>query len=1077
MKSVCRRKIAALLSLWLLTQALGARPYISDSDDNQKQGTSTRASASELHADGGGMQKFSVLAGGHLAVDHSGHDRGGRHHDLQKHRHHHGTSHHSGAEHTEQAHVFKEARHHHGISSQEAFGSERLSLGQHLAALNETAAKTEQPATCGKEIFAREGDCPGTCPFAAESSVHTCHFKCVQKGECGGAGTTKDQTIPDPEEHICRRCKVEGCRTCKDTKPGEEEECEACMPGYVLGNGECHGMADAVFLGIGVAFVIATLIAIMWYVALASRPVVNEEPVKYGLECRTLTKFRQPSGEGGENDTGENNTGGNDIVRLFPLSTNLCRLNFMPVAGPGTVFFFQYQAAILIWGVILLGMWLIAGFVESTDLFILGTKPAETPQKMCAVVQWGRKRQMELIWVKIAWIAAAYLISFVGAMIFSRRQKRQFHDFDEANTTQCDFAALVTMMPSEGSSTSEVPAVTGEKKLEDLLTTCLQEGTGEPVVGVSVCWDFHHHEHEVRRALEADVGSTDASNGIDHATRGSLKSRKSLDILAAAAQSAAINDNEGGEAAAAATGQEPSTTTEQSGCGLVNWLNKITLKVWKVEVDSTPLLEAAGAHEEGSVKEILEHMKSTSSAFAVFKTKKALGRALEASQGKGGLDFSDGSVQMKLKLERATHEPESNLWEHFAISDAQVNMRLFKGCNVMLLSLALWTIVLYLPYAHYMGSFSYANHDEPGEMAEILFVCLVVLAQIGLFVAANQVSENAGYKYEDSKQRMYIILYNTALVLNVALDMALTATLSYHQMTGRGVRVADGRRLSELTTMQEIFESYPMQKSMGLLLKKYCWPATFFIPFFCEPFGVLWLPYHIGLKFIRTDKRMTAERAEKALELPIMEQGRYADLVFNAILVALVPFLAPGYMHILFGFFIFSHIWIYLSDAWKVLRCCTRFYFAGHETSVFGQKLFALPCGILLAALVFKANQMSGKDGLGSGVLKGYAFWGAVVGAFFGHMLLHVMLIDMINQEDHKGEEEDGEYADSATEKAATWFSCNPVHCLRSKYIYEHQPPQGFFVAGKEHLMQANPDIGSHYQGRKPQVPEDLLGI
>jgi hypothetical protein len=906
-----------------------------------------------------------------------------------------------------------------------------------------------------------------------------------------------EATIADEEEHLCRRCQVEGCLTCAPSKPGVEdnEECEKCMPGYFMRDGECKGVSDVIFLSIIVLTVIMTVMAILWYVNLALRPVVNETAVKYGLECRTRTKFcmsksatkghSQSNADAEGSDAGtvpgaaaadgsegsSTSNGEDDSVQLYPLSTNLCSFNFMHVAGPGAVFFFQFQAAILLWATVLYALWMLFGFTVSTDLFLLGTKKAETPQKMCAVVQWGRARQMELIWAKVAWLALAYVFSFAGAMFFALRQKRQFREFDEAHTTQSDYAALVTMTPKTPSDSTPpgVLALTGDKKLEDSLKTCIAEATGEPLVGVSVCWDFHHHEHEVRKALEADVGSTEHSNGIDHGHRGSLKSKKSLELLAAASESPNTGE-----------GEEPGALTR-----LFNWVNKMTLKKWHVDMDTDHAegadaehLRARAFQEAVDLKTTLDRMKSTTSAFAVFPTKKACAQAVEVAQRKGGLEFSDGQEEIKLNLEHATHEPESNLWEHFSIPDAEVNQRLFKGWIIMGVSILLWTVVLYLPYAHYMGSFSYANGDEPPEIGEIIFICLVVGAQVGLFVAASIVAEGAGLRYEDEKQRVYIILYNTALVLNLAMDMALTATLSYNQMTRRGIHVADGRLLSELPSFQEIFESYPMQKSIGLLLMKYCWPATFFLPFFLEPFGICWLPYHIGLKFIGSDKKMTNLRAEKALELPLMQQGRYADVIFNAILVSVVPFIAPGYMHKIFGVFIFSHCWIYASDHWKVLRCVTRFYFAGHETSCFAQKLFSIPCGILLAALVFKANQMSGTGGLGSGKLQGGVLWGAILGACFGHIILHVQLLGfMEGGSDKKGEEEEVEYSECAKETPATWFSCNPVHCLRSKHIYEHQPSHCYFVAGKEHLLHANPEIGAHFECQEKKVPEDLLGL
>jgi hypothetical protein len=54
-------------------------------------------------------------------------------------------------------------------------------------------------------------------------------------------------------------------------------------------------------------------------------------------------------------------------------------------------------------------------------------------------------------------------------------------------------------------------------------------------------------------------------------------------------------------------------------------------------------------------------------------------------------------------------------------------------------------------------------------------------------------------------------------------------------------------------------------------------------------------------------------------------------------------------------------------------------------------------------------------------------------------------------------------YADCAKNAAINWFTANPVHCLRSKYIFKHDPPAIAAIYGKEHLVKANPQIGVYF--------------
>ncbi|CAK9006808.1 RING-type domain-containing protein [Durusdinium trenchii] len=151
-----------------------------------------------------------------------------------------------------------------------------------------------------------------------------------------------------------------------------------------------------------------------------------------------------------------------------------------------------------------------------------------------------------------------------------------------------------------------------------------------------------------------------------------------------------------------------------------------------------------------------------------------------------------------------------------------------------------------------------------------------------------------------------------------------------------------------------------MQKSVGKLLFKYCWPCTFLVPFVAEPFLAQLGLFGKELEF-RQRERIRGENAERALELSEMEQGRYADVIFNLILVACIPFIAPAYMLWTYGAFLVSHLYIYWYDHWKTLRWARKFYFSSDEVHWFGQQLLSLPLGILAAALVFKANQPLGQ--------------------------------------------------------------------------------------------------------------------
>jgi len=674
------------------------------------------------------------------------------------------------------------------------------------------------------------------------------------------------------------------------------------------------------------------------------------------------------------------------------------------IAGPGTMALFRLEFALLIWAVTLLLVWLGFAVFVSRDLLILGNRKANTPQLLCAVVAWGRTRQMQLIWTKVSWLAFAYVFSFVGAVVYGIQQMKMFARVDHEVRTVTHYAAVL-----EG-----LPRMRGDQRVEEKIRDAVAQATKEEVIGVSIAWDFKQQEDTVMNAVaslheEREQEST-SDNGPD---------MKGL-------------------------------------CGLEGVITKKVLKSWKINLDASS--------DHGDIKDLLNNLETTHKAFVIFKSEESRDKAVEAFKAEGGIKLHD--IKFACCLHTEVFAPEGLQWQNMHVTSGTRFGRLFFAVITVMAACAAWTVLLYLPYAHYETSFSYANGDEPGLFSEGLFTALVVGSQIALFMVCSKASQDIGYHSVDEQQKAYTVMYNGSLILNLVMDLILQTYLSYLQMVGVGAHVSDGRLLGQIRSLQEILESYPMQKSIGKLLFTYSWPSTFFVPFAAEPF-VMVGGLHLARVLVSRDKRLSGENAEKAFKLYEMEQGRYADVIFNVILVACIPFVAPAYMAMLLGTFIFSHLYIYAYDHFKALRLVGKFAFNGSQVHWLGMQLFSIPVGILAAALVFKVNQMSSDvHHLGSGFLRGYQIGGACFGAMRFHIILHLLVLRVVVKKitvADLGEREDQGYAEEAVSYAATHFSTNPVHCLRSKYIYEHKPAQSFYIPGKEHLMNKNPAIGAFY--------------
>ncbi|CAK9035733.1 unnamed protein product [Durusdinium trenchii] len=844
--------------------------------------------------------------------------------------------------------------------------------------------QSKDTSLCEEDIFARPELCPAKCPYAAEMKKEFCHFRCVERNQCGLLGTVENATIPDDRLMVCRHCNVEGCLHCAHAKPGQVgeklEHCRQCMPGYSLTEeGECQMKGLGFFIAMAVISVVAVILVIVWYVLISMKPCVNPEGVAEGYESRERTRLTEVSGE------------------AYPLTTNLLSTN---VAGVGTMALFRYQFALLIWAITLLLVWF--GFVifVSSDLLILGNRLAESPQMLCAIVEWGHHRQMELIWTKVSWLCFAYIFSFGGAIFYAVQQTKLFARADVEHATMASFAAKLEGLPSLG----------GHEPVEEKLKGAVKAATGVQPVAVSVAWDYAPSRKMVEAILEQEMEAETSA----HAPHAEHETPSASGIL--------------GQAEAWATGK--------------------VLDAWHVHLEHHHV-------SDEEVKSLLTSMSTSSCAFVVFPSQEAQAKAIAAVKTSGvAVD------QKACKLTPCRYAPEGLFWHNMGVTPEQRTRRIMLALLALAVSCTIWTFILYIPYALYMSSFSYANGDEPGEFSEGLFICLVVGSQIGLFVVSSMGAKHAAFHSEDETQKAYTMYYNAALILNLILDLALQTYLSYLQMVGVGAHTSDGRLLGSLESFQEIFESYPVQKSMGKLLFVYCWPCTFFVPFLAEPFAVQWLPQHLGQKLVGADKRIKGENAEKALELGEMEQGRYADCIFNVILVVCIPFISPAYLALTFAALIFSHLYLYLYDTVKVLRYVRKFNFSGPEVHWLGMQLFALPVAILAACLLFKANQMSGDGTLGSGFLKGYSLGLACVGVALLHFVVHLCVLEYMVKPmaDQQEEQSSATYAEAAKSCPATYLSTNPIHCLRSKYILKHNPPQAFYAPGKESLAKTNPE-------------------
>jgi hypothetical protein len=292
--------------------------------------------------------------------------------------------------------------------------------------------------------------------------------------------------------------------------------------------------------------------------------------------------------------------------------------------------------------------------------------------------------------------------------------------------------------------------------------------------------------------------------------------------------------------------------------------------------------------------------------------------------------------------------------------------------------------------------------------------------------------------------------------------MAVNSYIQYKMMVGNRMHTYDGKLLSSLSGLEEVFDSYPMQKALGHAYFFYSFPSCFLVPFLLEPVFAIWLPYHISSLMVGSNPEMRGDRAEKAMAISApFDLGRYADCLLNVLLCVMILFFPSGYFLVLLCAFIFSHTYIFLYDHYRVLRAVPGFSFASSVVDECVCFMMVLPCALIGVCIVVKSDAFASI---------GLSLLARCAGVFLCHCLVHTLLlvycVPFLGQSCNSSQSIDTTYAETAEKTPQTWFTMNPVHCLRSKYICKHRPPCLFAVRGKEHIMVPNPREGMFFDGK-----------
>jgi len=706
--------------------------------------------------------------------------------------------------------------------------------------------------------------------------------------------------------------------------------------------------------------------------------------------------------------------------KMWDIDTNLLNTS---VAGPGMMLHFNFQLVIIVWAIMVALGWILLAALVDTNLFVIGTRKFGTPRENCITVAWGWWTQQKLMWAKILFLAVVYLASFFLCMWHGVRQLRLFQTLDVQEKTMKDFVAIADGLPQ----------ISGHEPVEELLQRVFFTATGHNLVGVSVAWDYKGKQEEVMKFINKDL------------------------------------DRRGTQVVGDADMGTPESDKAKLG-PLSRKLYGLEQKLFEEE-EGDEGEEHDDERERKEMTDLLRSLNTTDQAFLVFETQAACEKAVKEVNCKQGLKFGTGVITLRL----LNNEPDTIQWWNFGHASFWGKFRrLLVGFGCIFLGLLCWTVLFYAPYAFSIFNFNYENGQQPGIIYSVAFSMVVVIGNNIMYEVCARVSDYVGFRFKDDKEACYMILYTVSCTFNIVLDMITTYFMAWEIQKGLGFRTWDGTKLKEVYGFTHRVESYAMQRFLAENIFAYAFPSTFLIPFLIEPFVTITLPLRLGLLIVRTHSRIQGHAAEEWVASIPFEMGRYADILLDVVLGILIFFFPGGYTHTLFLAMAGSHLFIYAFDHARVLKVIPACKFATMDIDWWSQAMLAPCCGLILSAVIFKAN--------GRGY--GFKFKDAqlplyCVLAFCAHCFVHILflryVVPLFGLRDQPDLAANTTFKDVARETACSWFTSNPIHCLRSQLIYKHEIPCTFCVSGREHLLEVNEEIGCFFKDDIAEVDDTPL--
>jgi len=915
-------------------------------------------------------------------------------------------------------------------------------------------------AACRKSFTTHPDDayCPDNCPFLRREPTGFCDFKCVKASECNDDDPMA--SFADKETMRCTSCNVPACHRCGNS----HKSCAVCHEGYVLKrqstlslfrpytwfgsdpdaeeNYICKGQYRFLW-HIFFAFAGSVLLLLVAYIInLATRSESNHLALQHAMRCRASATLREKK-----------------------LMIDLCH-NY--VSGVGVMLHFRFQMyAICAAVVCFLVLFVTAQTFDDMPVAMksprsFGACDVEISEQKVAMNQMEQKYLTATV---ILYLLGTFLSFFVAG-----RQQRYAHFIAEKTTTMQDYAIYLRGLPK----------VPGNVKAEEIIAKHLQEAVGDKgkIIGVSVCWDFRHCSSTVEDQVEWELKKLDEKRDAE------------ADDAHAKAREAA------------------NSTLHSARQSHSNFFYKLDYLIFGIKEHHTPEQKAAKfelerrealAREETVVKEMLSRVYSTDAAYVVLTSERERDDCLKFLQDnqnavdmKALYDEMQAGEPQELVVKHQDCEPGVIMWQNHGVSKRSVALKLLASAFALVVAIAILDLIFYFPSVHWLLShMSVQGHREGGLSLTVLGLLVVVCNQ-AIYAIIDQLADMIGFKNNDTRQRFYVVWYTAAVFINTILDLGVV------------VLTAQGFSMDQLQSMdidadaamsvRAIADNPAIQNALFYQFIMYTWPSCLLVPFLIEPLLQVAL-YFVMSWLVRSRHEIDADMAESFLMWAPFDLAHYGDVLVNFMLCATTLFFNQTNLWFIWAALVISLLYICAWDHCRFLRFSRRSIFVSSNLDYTVQKLMAIPCAIIAACIAYRIVEQDVKGGILFGLSTDALHDGAIhlftiagIGkemlpqvpmalAAVLHVVFHWIVLDAIIpwyakiEVDH---DKDKSYEQTATELPRNWFNANPLHTLRSKYVYEHENPVVMFRSGKEYLLSKNPELGQFYTCDPPTVDENM---